>query len=76
MKVKGGLEAYNSVRDALTCESQLMLHIQRSIHGDVQSSVNLGEESAIQRSLENVMVNSMLPQVTRTDNRQLFGEGS
>jgi hypothetical protein len=51
MKVKGGLEAYNSVRDALTCESQLMLHIQRSIHGDVQSSVNLGEESAIQGSL-------------------------
>ena len=51
MKMKCGQKAYNSVRDELTCESQLMLDIERPIHGDVQSSVNLRKDSTIQGSL-------------------------
>jgi len=75
MKVKGGFEAYNSVWNEFTCESQLTLHIERSIHGDVNPSVNLREKSATHRPLENLPVNSMLPQVARTNNRQSFDEG-
>jgi hypothetical protein len=64
MKVKGGLEAYNSVRYPSANNSQLMLKIQRSIHGDVQPSVNLRDKSATHRPLENLPVNSMPAQVT------------
>lgn len=50
-RIDGADEPHNSVWDALARETQLPSPSQSTIHADLPSSVNLHQESTIERSL-------------------------